>query len=87
VAHRLGLLAMSEWPRFDGWCASRNVDPLELPISRAFNLIYYWVVQSMDQEQRGNFDGWLNSPAAVPGSRRPTGDWSRDAELSQFKRA
>lgn len=90
MAHRLGLLAMSEWTRFDGWCASRNVDPLELPLARAFNLIYYWAVQTMDAEQRDNFDAWLSTgpaPTASGGSRRPTGDWSRDAELAQFKRA
>ena len=78
---------MSEWHRFDGWCASRNVDPLALPLPRAFNLVYHWATQAMDAEQRGNFDQWLAGPSQPDGSRRPTGDWSRDAELAQFKRA
>jgi len=44
------------WPYFDGWCASRNVDHLELPLHRWLNLVYYFATRNASKEDRDKFD-------------------------------
>lgn len=44
------------WPYFDGWCASRNVDHLELPWDRWLNLVYYFATRNMSTEDKQEFD-------------------------------
>lgn len=44
------------WPYFDGWCASRNVDHLELPWDRWLNLVYYFATRNASTEDKEKFD-------------------------------
>lgn len=44
------------WPIFDGWCASRNVDHLELPWDRWLNLVYYFATRNASTEDKEKFD-------------------------------
>lgn len=47
------------WQVFDGWCASRNVAPLQLPWRRFLNLTYYWATRGKDEKQLKKFDSEL----------------------------
>jgi hypothetical protein len=47
------------WPSFDGWCASRNVDHLELPWDRWLNLVYYFATRNASKEDKDSFDAAL----------------------------
>ena len=47
------------WPTFDGWCASRNLDPLDLPWDRWLNLVYYFATRNMSTEDKTEFDGTI----------------------------
>lgn len=44
------------WPIFDGWCASRNVEPMELPWDRWLNLVYYFATRNMSSDDKKEFD-------------------------------
>lgn len=44
------------WPYFDGWCASRNVDHLELPWDRWLNLVYYFATRNASSDEKKDFD-------------------------------
>src|SRR5688572_3398233 len=46
----------SVWPHFDGWCASRNVEPMELPWDRWLNLVYYFATRNMSSDDKKEFD-------------------------------
>jgi hypothetical protein len=46
----------SVWPTFDGWCASRNVESLELPWDRWLNLVYYFATRNMDSDSKKELD-------------------------------
>lgn len=46
----------SVWPYFDGWCASRNVEPMELPWDRWLNLVYYFATRNASTEDKEKFD-------------------------------
>lgn len=48
------------WPLFDGWCASRNVEPLRLPWQRFLNLVYFWATQGKDKKELREFDSEIN---------------------------
>jgi hypothetical protein len=43
--------AKSNWHVFDGWCAIREIDPLELPSRRLYNVIYTFLRENRDIEQ------------------------------------
>lgn len=77
---------MYHWPTFDGWAASKEVDPMKLPLDRFFNLVYFWATESMDQEQRDKFDARLHMPDARARRRAASGQargpWSPEAEMS-----
>jgi hypothetical protein len=45
---------------FDGWAASRNVDPGALPFDRALNLIYHFAVRNATKEKKQEFDNALS---------------------------
>lgn len=82
-------LAADRWQDLDGWCASRNVDSLELEIDRFVNLVYYWATRNMSEEDRQKFDRDLSKPvrgSAASQVEQATGKWSREAELAQFRR-
>lgn len=44
------------WPLFDGWCAARNVDPLELTWDRCLNLVYFFATHNATKEKKAEFD-------------------------------
>jgi hypothetical protein len=46
----------SVWPTFDGWCASRNVESLDLPWDRWLNLVYYFATRNMSSEDKKELD-------------------------------
>lgn len=46
----------SVWPYFDGWCASRNVEPMDLPWDRWLNLVYYFATRNMSSEDKKELD-------------------------------
>lgn len=48
------------WPYFDGWCAARNVDHLELPWDRWLNLVYYFAIRNASEEDKAKFDNAMN---------------------------
>jgi hypothetical protein len=52
------------WPTFDGWCASQNIEPLELPADRWLNLIYFFATRNMDEEKKSEFDGHIAEATA-----------------------
>ena len=86
VAARLTATARQQWPTFDGWCASRNVDPLVLDIDRFCNLIYFWLTQNVDERRRREIDTQLER---VPPGEDPVEDstWSAEAEMAAFTAA
>ena len=45
---------------FDGWCASQNVDPLELPWDRCLNLVYYFATRNASKEKKQEFDAAMS---------------------------
>ncbi len=45
---------------FDGWCASQNVDPLELPWDRCLNLIYFFATRNATKEKKQEFDAAMS---------------------------
>lgn len=44
---------------FDGWAASKNVDPLSLPWDRYLNLVYYFMTRNLDTEGKDKVDAEL----------------------------
>ena len=46
----------SVWPIFDGWCAARNVESLDLPWDRWLNLVYYFATRNMSSEDKKELD-------------------------------
>lgn len=45
---------------FDGWCASQNVDPLELPWDRCLNLVYFFATRNASKEKKQEFDAAMS---------------------------
>lgn len=48
------------WPLFDGWAASQNVDPLDLPWDRCLNLIYFFATRNASKEKKQEFDAAMS---------------------------
>lgn len=46
---------------FDGWSASRNVDPLSLPWDRYLNLVYYFMTRNLDTAEKDKIDAEMAS--------------------------
>ncbi len=69
-------VASGQYAAFDGYCAARNVEPLQLPLDRALNLIYFWFTEHMDSEGKQRFDMQLSMPPA--GVEPTTGPWSAE---------
>ncbi len=42
------------WHLFDGWCAARGVDPLELTTPRFFDLVHFYLRQIVEKEEDRN---------------------------------
>lgn len=58
------------WPIFDGWCASQNVEPLELPWDRCLNLIYYFATRNASKEKKLEFDAAMSKQTTADTLRR-----------------
>lgn len=69
---------------FDGWTASRGIDPLALTLDRFVSLAYYWATRNMDEGQLRKFEGRLWRP---PPGAQPQGPWSPEAETALFRHA
>lgn len=63
------------WPLFDGYCASQNVDPLELPWDRCLNLIYFFATRNASKEKKQEFDAAM--------SKQVTADTLRNMALTR----
>lgn len=84
MTQRLVRLIRDDWSAFDGYLASRKVDPLRLAPDRFFSLIYWWATRNAsEQAQLDRFDRMLWMPpkgiAAAKGS-----PWSPEAETAAF---
>lgn len=72
----VGLVALilGDWQHFDGWCASQNIDPLDLPSRRMISLMMYYFERDLDEEQREEFrtiiSNMLLSKTKAPPARR-----------------
>lgn len=81
---RLWAIAKHHEALFDGWAASRGVDPMDLPPARFFNLLYFWIIKDAAEGEQEKFDRKLWRPpvgeAPAPGS-----PWSPEAETASFK--
>lgn len=79
---KLAAAARERWPEFDGWAAARNVAPLDLPIDRYLNLVFFWLTLD-PQIDRGRLDAWLTETAPdVVADDDPV--WSAEAEMELF---
>jgi hypothetical protein len=58
------------WPLFDGWCASQNVDPLDLPWDRCLNLIYYFATRNASKEKKQEFDAAMAEQTTAEALRK-----------------
>lgn len=76
-------LACLKWHEFDGWCASRNVEPMELDPARFMNLVEYWAKRGLDKEGLQKFDEAMNAGVGRVGGRAREG-FSREEELAAF---
>ena len=63
------------WPLFDGWCASQNVDPLDLPWHRCLNLVYHFATRNASKEKKQEFDAAM--------SKQVTADTLRQMALTR----
>ncbi len=80
---RLTASAAALWPSFDGWLASRSIDPFDLDIDRFLNLIYHWLVKDAQEQSeidRFNIRLWVPPKGEVPTS----GPWSPENETKAF---
>lgn len=60
---------------FDGWCASQNVDPLELTWDRCLNLVYFFATRNASKEKKQEFDAAM--------SKQVTADTLRQMALTR----
>lgn len=84
VATRLIGAARRDWPRFDGWCASRGIDPEALPVDRLCNLVWHRIVEHKRPEEIDRLEAELWKPP--PGTEASSGAWAPDEELAAFGR-
>lgn len=86
AAARLLSASVGEWGSFDGWAASRGVDPVDLPLDRYCNLVYFWLTQNAPPEKREEVDEMLYRDAEGKPSE-DSGPWAAEAELAAFTQA
>lgn len=83
---RLLNTAKAQWSAFDGWAAASlsGADPLDLPLDRFVNLIYWWAIRDAEPEEIPKFDQrlWRPPPGVAPAPGSP---WSAEAETAAFK--
>lgn len=82
MTQRLVSLISGDWPRYDGWLVSRNVDPLELPLDRFLNSVYFFVIKDAPEAEIRKFDIrlWVPPAGVVP----TAGPWTAEAEAQSF---
>jgi len=85
VAARLVGAARRDWERFDGWCASRGVNPEELPIDRLCNLVWFRLTDHRKPEDVERIEAQLWKPPK--GEEAESGAWSAAEELAAFGQA
>lgn len=81
---RLLSYAEDHWVAIDGWSVTNGgMDPLDLPIDRFLNFIYWFIVRDGDPEEIEKFDIrlWRPPPGEVP----DRGPWSAESETASFK--
>lgn len=76
------------WHLFDGWCAARNVDPLELTAPRFLDLIHYFIIEHTEKtEDRKKITDRLTGRMSTQLQRVddrgiPIPDWWDDSETT-----
>lgn len=67
----------------DGWAAVSGSDPMQLPADRFLNLIYFWAVKELDQDDRFKLDTrlWMPPKGEAPAPQSP---WSAENEKKAF---
>jgi hypothetical protein len=85
VTQRLLYTAKARWAAFDGWAATTmaGLDPLDLPLDRFLNLIYYWLVREAHEDEVAKFDTrlWRPPKGVKPAPGSP---WSAERESAAF---
>lgn len=84
MTFRLIATVQENWAHFDGWAASLNIDPMEMPFARFMNLAYFWVTGKGEaqQEDVDKIDRRLWMPPK--GVKATQGPWSPEAETQAF---
>lgn len=77
------MLACDKWHDFDGWCAAKNVDPMDLNAARFVNLVEYWAKRGLDKEGLQRFEDAMNAGIGVRRGQDRAG-FTRDEELAAF---
>lgn len=70
AALRLIATAEATWHHLDGWAASRNVDPLGLPLDRFCSLVYHYLTRNAEEKDRFKLESELIRP--LPGTPTTT---------------
>jgi hypothetical protein len=75
---------MEHWTVFDGWAGTKGVDPMQMPVDRFLNLVYFYATENAEEQDKIKFDMRLNMPDA---KARQTGRaategsmWSKEKE-------
>lgn len=85
MTQRLLSIASSHWARIDGaLAASLTTDPLDLPIDRFLNLVYWRAVDGGSEEDVRKFESrlWMPPVGVAPAPQSP---WSPENETRAFK--
>lgn len=84
MTFRLVATVHKNWAQFDGWAASLNIDPLEIPFPRFMNLAYFWLTGKGEAEKNDvdKIDRRLFMPPK--GVAATEGPWSKEAETASF---
>jgi hypothetical protein len=54
------------WQHFDSWCCSKNIDPIELPAYRFYNLALMAIKENRSEEQLEYLGQQLSTCDSVP---------------------
>jgi len=55
-----------------------GVDPMELPLDRLLNFVYFWATEEATEEDRRKFDAQVFRP--LPGKAATVGPWAPENE-------
>jgi hypothetical protein len=65
AAQAIVLSALAEWQETDGWAATKGCDLLALPSRRMVNMLYYKMIENLDNEGRIKFQQGLETAGLV----------------------